>query len=294
MSNSNHHLATADQHPRWTGTVNLEDALRLYVAQVKAPLLSEDEERELARRKDAGDEAAKWRLVESNLRLVMAIARQHRAARLPLLDMIQEGNLGLIRAVERFDYRLGYRLSTYASWSIREAILRAIGDQGRMIRLPENVARGLRRLRQARERLARTTGRPPTVAELATASGLTKDRVQRLLQLVEEPASLDGTVGEGDERVVDLVPDEGARPPEAQRAEEDRAGELAAALAELSPRLRDVLERRFGLNGERPETLQEVGSALGVSGERVRQLETGALRELAARAPSLRDYLDAF
>src|SRR5436190_926350 len=192
------------------------DPLKLYVRQIGGgALLTREEERELARRKDEGDEAAKKRLIESNLRLVMAITRNYTRANVPLLDLIQEGNLGLIRAVEKFDYRLGFKLSTYATWWIRQAITRALADQGRTIRLPVHVAEQVRRR------------------------------------------------------------------------------EIAGALEQLNPRMRRVLSLRFGLDGEAPQTLEEVGTQLGITRERVRQLETRALRELRQAAPGLEHYLRA-
>src|SRR5215470_17773293 len=174
-----------------------QDPLRLYVRQIgNGALLTREEERELARRKDAGDEEAKRQLIESNLRLVMAITRNYTKADVPLLDLIQEGNLGLIRAVEKFDYRLGYKLSTYATWWIRQAISRALADQGRTIRLPVHVADQVRRLLRARRQLAQKFNREPTLAELAHETQQSEERVRELLELVENPVSLETPVGD--------------------------------------------------------------------------------------------------
>jgi RNA polymerase primary sigma factor len=271
-----------------------EDPLKLYVRQIGGgALLTREEERELARRKDEGDEAAKRRLIESNLRLVMSITRNYTKASVPLLDLIQEGNLGLIRAVEKFDYRLGFKLSTYATWWIRQAITRALADQGRTIRLPVHVADQVRRLLRARRQLAQKLNHEPTLAELARETQQTEERVRELLELVEIPVSLDTPVGDGESLYGDLIEDVHSLAPHDQSAQEARGRELAGALEQLNPRMRRVLSLRFGLDGEHPQTLEEVGSQLGITRERVRQLETRALRELRAAAPGLEHYLRA-
>ena len=269
-----------------------EDPLKLYVRQIGGgPLLTREEERELARRKDEGDEEAKRRLIESNLRLVMAITRNYTKANVPLLDLIQEGNLGLIRAVEKFDYRLGYKLSTYATWWIRQAITRALADQGRTIRLPVHVADEVRRLLRARRQLAQKLNREPTLAELARESQQSEERVRELLELVETPVSLETPVGDGESLYGDLIEDVHSLAPHEQTAEHARGRELAGALEQLNPRMRRVLSLRFGLDDGIPKTLEEVGSELGITRERVRQLETRALRELRLAAPGLEHYL---
>jgi RNA polymerase primary sigma factor len=269
-----------------------EDPLKLYVRQIGGgALLTREEERELARRKDEGDEAAKRRLIECNLRLVMAITRNYTKANVPLLDLIQEGNLGLIRAVEKFDYRLGYKLSTYATWWIRQAITRALADQGRTIRLPVHVADQVRRLLRARRQLAQKLNREPSVAELARETQQTEERVRELLELVETPVSLETPVGDGESLYGDLIEDVHSLAPHEQTAEQARGQELAGALEQLNPRMRRVLSLRFGLDGEPPQTLEEVGTQLGITRERVRQLETRALRELRMSAPGLEHYL---
>ncbi|HET9116247.1 MAG TPA: sigma-70 family RNA polymerase sigma factor [Gaiellaceae bacterium] len=271
-----------------------EDPLRLYVRQIgNGALLTREEERELARRKDAGDEEAKRRLIESNLRLVMAITRNYTKADVPLLDLIQEGNLGLIRAVEKFDYKLGYKLSTYATWWIRQAITRALADQGRTIRLPVHVADQVRRLLRSRRQLAQKLNREPTLAELARDTQQSEERVRELLELVENPVSLETPVGDGESMYGDLIEDVHAVAPHDQTADKARTTELAGALELLNPRMRRVLALRFGLDGETPRTLEEVGSELGITRERVRQLETRALRELRLANPGLEHYLRA-
>jgi RNA polymerase primary sigma factor len=271
-----------------------QDPLKLYVRQIgDGPLLTPAEERELARRKDEGDEWAKRRLIECNLRLVMSITRNYVNSGVPLLDLIQEGNLGLIRAVEKFDYRMGFKLSTYATWWIRQAVTRAIADQGRTIRLPVHVVDQVRRVMRARRILTQKLNRDPLPEEIAAESGLEVKRVQELFDLVEDPVSLETPVGDGDSLYGDMLEDENSEQPDAALAELLRGVELQEALASLNERMRHVLELRFGLNGQVPKTLEEVGAELGVTRERVRQLESRALRELQSVAPELRLYLRA-
>jgi RNA polymerase primary sigma factor len=272
----------------------LQDPLKLYVRAIgDGRLLTREEERELARRKDEGDEAAKAKLIESNLRLVMSITRNYTRASVPLLDLIQEGNLGLIRAVEKYDWRLGYKLSTYATWWIRQAVSRALADQGRTIRLPIHVAEQARKVLRARRILTQKLNTDPTVEQIAKESGFTPKRVRELLELVEDPVSLETPVGDGESVYGDLIEDTHSDEPEAATAKALRSVELAQALLRLNPRLRRVLTLRFGLQGQAPRTLEEVGAELGVTRERVRQLETHALRELRSVAPGLQFYLES-
>jgi RNA polymerase primary sigma factor len=283
---------SADEAPGELAGGPTQDPLKLYVRQIgNGRLLTPAEERELARRKDEGDEEAKRRLIECNLRLVMSITRHYTRAGVPLLDLIQEGNLGLIRAVEKFDYTLGYKLSTYATWWIRQAISRALAEQGRTIRLPVHVADQVRRVTRARRTLGQKLNRDPSVDEIAEEAGIAPEKVMSLLELVQEHVSLDTPIGDGESVISDVIEDENAIAPEAVNADRSRSDELASAMLHLNPRQQRVLAERFGLRDGRPKTLEEVGTILGITRERVRQLETRALRELRAVAPSLELYL---
>jgi RNA polymerase primary sigma factor len=281
-------------HSAVRGAAPTNDPLKLYVRQIgDGPLLTPAEERELGRLKDAGDEDAKRRLIEANLRLVMSITRNYMSSGVPLLDLIQEGNLGLIRAVEKFDYRLGYKLSTYATWWIRQAVTRAIADQGRTIRLPVHVVERTRKVARAQRALTQRLNRDPLPEEIAAEAGLDLRRVLDVLELVEDPISLETPVGEGDSVYVDMVEDMHSEQPGQALADARKNSELAAALECLDERMRRLLDLRFGLSGDDPKTLDEVGAVLGVTRERVRQLEARALRELQGAAPGLQLYLQA-
>jgi RNA polymerase primary sigma factor len=288
-------LAEVEDVEREAVPAQVENPLRLYIRSIgDGRLLTRAEERELARRKDAGDESAKRRLIECNLRLVMSITRTYtKAAGVPLLDLIQEGNLGLIRAVEKFDYRMGYKLSTYATWWIRQSVTRALANQGRTIRVPVHVTEQVGRLLRTRRQLAQKLNREPTMSELALAAGQSEERVTELLELVDVPVSLDTPVGDGESLYGDLIEDRHSARPDERVAKRSQSKELAGALAQLNPRMRRVLTLRFGLDGESPHTLEQVGATLGVTRERVRQLETRALRELRTMAPGLELYLHA-
>jgi RNA polymerase primary sigma factor len=272
----------------------VQDPLKLYVRAIgDGRLLTPVEERELARRKDEGDELAKQKLIESNLRLVMSITRNYTRADVPLLDLIQEGNLGLIRAVEKFDWTMGYKLSTYATWWIRQAVQRALAEQSRTIRLPVHIADQVRRIQRARRALGQQLNRDPSIDEIAVETELAPLRIQELLDLVQEHVSLETPVGDGESVMSDLIEDTFAIEPEAETALRLRSTELARALAQLKPRLQRVLVLRFGLDGSAGRTLEQVGVELGITRERVRQLETRALRELRHVAPALELYLRA-
>ena len=281
--------AEAEETESQAATVDL---LHTYVRQIgDGALLTRAEELELARRKDLGDEQAKRRLVECNLRLVIAMARAYSSSGVPLLDLIQEGNMGLMRAVEKFDYRRGYKLSTYATWWIRQSMTRAIADQARTIRLPLHVLDLVKKIHRANRTLAQKLGRDPLPSEIAAELDIPIARVLELQRTIEDPVSLEGPVGDGESNFADLVEDTNARQPEAAVTRSQREHELRAALEELGDRTRLVLEARFGLNDREPATLEQVGAEIGVTRERVRQIETRALRELEAKNPGLRDFL---
>jgi RNA polymerase primary sigma factor len=280
----------AFEHAQSAGAV--EDPLKLYVRAIgDGRLLTAAEERELARLKDEGDEGARRKLIESNLRLVMSITRKYTRADVPLLDLIQEGNLGLIRAVEKFDWTMGFKLSTYATWWIRQAVQRALAEQGRTIRLPAHVAEQVRRVQRARRTLGQELSRDPTLDEIALETELPPKRVQELFELVRDHVSLESPVGDGEGVLSDLIEDTNAEEPEAETAVRFRSTELARAVARLKPRLQRVLILRYGFDGTSGRTLEQIGVELGVTRERVRQLEAHALRELRRVAPSLEHYL---
>ena len=285
--------AAADWSSDGAGEV-VGDPLKLYVRRLgNGRLLTPGQERELARRKDEGDEAAKQRLIEANLRLVMSITRNYTRAGVPLLDLIQEGNLGLIRAVEKFDYRLGFRFSTYATWWIRQSVTRALADQGRTIRLPAHVALLTRKVARVRRQLTQRLDRDPTDDEIAAVCELTPERVRELLDLVPDTVSLETPVGAGESVVGDLIEDTETDTPDVATAVRLQSLELARALRKLPDRLRVVVTLRFGLDGRPARTLEEVGVEIGVTRERVRQLEARAFRQLRAVAPELELFIES-
>ena len=257
--------------------------LATYFSEIaRIPLLSREEEIALARRVQAGDEVAKTRLTEANLRLVVQIARRYLNRGLPLPDLIEEGNLGLIRAVEKFDPDRGTRFSTYAVWWIRQAVTRALANHARTIRIPVHVGMLLARYRREQERLTQTLGRVPTHEELAAALDTTVEAVQELEQIRQAPLSLDAPIGDDQTPLSELVADGSDGPAETARSLLRERADLVSALDDLAANERTVLRRRFGLDGEEGETLDAIGKRLGYTRERVRQIEKAGLRKLRA------------
>ncbi len=257
--------------------------LRVYLKEIeRIPLLSREEEAALARRVRAGDAEAKARFTEANLRLVVQIARRYLNRGLPLPDLIEEGNLGLLRSVEKFNPERGTRFSTYAAWWIRQAIARALANQARTIRLPVQVELLLGRYKREQQRLTQTLGRPPTLDELAAALGTSVEQLEELEEIRQQPMSLETPVGEGQGRVSDLVADPSTDPSDALASLFRERTDLVSVLDDLASNERTVLRRRFGLEGDPPEKLETIGRRLGLTRERIRQIEGAGLRKLRA------------
>ena len=276
--------------------VSIEDPVRMYLKEIgKVPLLSAEEEIELAKRMEEGDEQAKQKLAEANLRLVVSIAKRYVGRGMLFLDLIQEGNLGLIKAVEKFDYRKGYKFSTYATWWIRQAITRAIADQARTIRIPVHMVETINRLIRTSRQLVQELGREPTPEELAKELNMPVDKVREISKISQEPVSLETPIGEEeDSHLGDFIPDEDAPAPSEAASFVLLKEQLGAVLETLSEREAKVLRLRFGLDDGRARTLEEVGKEFNVTRERIRQIEAKALRKLRhpSRSRKLKDYLD--
>ena len=276
--------------------VSIEDPVRMYLKEIgKVPLLSAEEEIELAKKMEQGDENAKKRLAEANLRLVVSIAKRYVGRGMLFLDLIQEGNLGLIKAVEKFDYRKGYKFSTYATWWIRQAITRAIADQARTIRIPVHMVETINKLIRVSRQLLQELGREPTPEEIAEEMDMPVDRVREILKISQEPVSLETPIGEEeDSHLGDFIQDDNVPVPADAAAFTLLKEQLVEVLGTLTEREQKVLRLRFGLDDGRARTLEEVGKEFNVNRERISQIEAKALRKLRhpSRSRKLKDYLD--
>jgi len=276
--------------------INIDDPVRMYLKEIgKVPLLTAEEEVELAKRIEKGDMEAKRKLAEANLRLVVSIAKRYVGRGMLFLDLIQEGNLGLIKAVEKFDYRKGYKFSTYATWWIRQAITRAIADQARTIRIPVHMVETINKLIRVSRQLLQELGRDPLPEEIAEEMDLPVEKVREIIKIAQEPVSLETPIGEEeDSHLGDFIPDEDAPAPAEAAAFMLLKEQLEDVLDTLTAREEKVLRLRFGLDDGRPRTLEEVGQVFGVTRERIRQIEAKALRKLRhpSRSKKLKDYLE--
>jgi len=287
-------ITLSDVEKEEHSSLPVDDPFVLYLREIgKIPLLKYEEEVELAKKIEEGNSAAREKLINSNLRLVVSVAKKYRNSNMPTLDLIQEGNIGLMKAVEKFDYRKGFKFSTYATWWIRQAISRSISDQSRTIRIPVHMSETINKLSRTVTRLSQKLNRDPEISEIAKEMGISEDKVMEIQKIAQDPVSLDTPVGEdGESSFGDFIPDTNSSPAYENIMKEDLHNRLIMALETLTPREQKVVKMRFGIDLDRTYTLEEIGKEFGITRERIRQIEAKAIKKL--KNPSRRGILEGY